>query len=79
MTDTGDLQEGLELHAVITGGSCYLSPEEVNREYHTLFHCYSKGNEYWLEIMKSYLIIKVSTKPTCRFPHILQLKGQREY
>lgn len=45
----------------------------------TPFDCYSKGKEYWLEIMKSYLLIKVSTKPTSHFPRVLQLKGQREY
>lgn len=79
MTDTGDLQGGLDLYAVITGGSCYSSPQEVNREYHALFDCCSKGKEYWLKIMKSFLLIKVSTKPKSHFPHMLQMKGQREY
>lgn len=79
MTDTGDLQEGLDLYAVIRGGSCSSSFQEVNREYHALFDCYSKGKEYWLETMKSYLMIKVSAKLTSNFPHIFQMKGQKEY
>lgn len=29
--------------------------------------------------MKSFLLIKVSTKPKSHFPHMLQMKGQREY
>lgn len=68
VTDTGDLQERLDLYAVITRGSCYSSPQEVNREYHALFDCFSEGKEYWLEIMKSYLMIKVSTESTSHFP-----------
>lgn len=79
MSDTGDLREGLDLCAVITEGSCYLSPQEVNREYRALFDCYSKGKEYWLEMINSYLLIAVSRKPGSHFPHMLQLKGQREY
>lgn len=62
-----------------TGGSCYPSPQEVNRQYHALFDCYSKGKEYWLEMIDYYLLIAVSRKPASHFLHMLQLKGQREY
>lgn len=79
MSDTGDLWEGLDLRAVITGGSCYPSPQEVNREYHALFDCHSKGKEYWLKMINNYLLIAVSRKPMSHFTHMLQLKGQREY
>lgn len=79
MSDTGDLREGLDLCTVLTGGSCYTSPQEVNMEYHALFDGYSKGKEYRLEVINNYLLIAVSRKPMCHFFHMLQLKGQREY
>lgn len=76
MSDTGDLQEGLDLCAVITGGSCYLSPQEVNREYHALFGCHSKGQEYLLEIINNYLLIAVSRKPS-HFPLCSSVRARK--
>lgn len=42
MSDTRDLWEGLDLCTFITEDSCYVSPQEVNMEYHALFDGYSK-------------------------------------
>lgn len=79
LSDTGDLEEELDLCTVITGVSCYASPLEVNREYHTLFVCFSKEKKHWLEMNDNYLLIPVSRKPVSHFPHTVQLQGQREY
>lgn len=76
MSDTGERREGLDLCAVITGGSSP-SPQEVNREYQALFDCYSKGKGYWLEMINNHLLIAAHRKPS-HFPHVLRLRGQRE-
>lgn len=83
MTDTGDLWDSLNPSAVITGVNCCSSPLEVNREYHTLFVCLSKGKKYLLEMNDNHLLLAVSSKsfpsynPAEGSERMLYLKMQR--